>query len=254
MKETLQRSQGVEVRVVEYEDDDIIELVNNGKAALVTTCVNADRRQKVALVDFRADLSVKIGEGDPEHNITGLGFNRKTETIQKDGQSVEVYAETEGQQIGRFVDALADGSFAPSDFTLIGQDDKAKTACAIAYLQKLASQLGPYTLDVNRPERAPSTGLVPKWCMNAATQIVNGEAKKTTVKDCVEMFTAGYTSPEGVAIDPVPFVPFDVKAHKNATPEEKEAVRTANIKNLAKAIHAADRQKQTKLQAQNEFA
>jgi len=253
METTLQRSQGVDVRVREYTAQEVADLCNNGKAADVARCVNADRRQKVALVEFRSDLSEKINS---------LGFSRLTTTEQKDGQAVEVPAETEGKHIQRFADALSSGSFTPNDFTLIGQDDKAKEACAMAYLQKLAFTCGDqkdesgnpcYVLDITRPERAPSTGLVPKWATAAATKIINGESK-TTVKSCIEMFTTGYTAPEGVTVDPIPFAPFDTKAPKGASPEEKQAVLAQNIKNLAKAIHAADRNKQQKLQAQNEFA
>jgi hypothetical protein len=239
MKETLQNSQRVSARVTEYEDADIIDLVNKGKVGLITPCVNADRRQKVALVDFRSDLLDKI---------VALGFVRETETEMKDGQAVEVPKNTEGQDVRKFTDALVAGTFCPNGFTLVGHDEDAKEACALAYLQSLASQLGPYVLDVNRPERQPGTGLLPKWAKDGAANIIANKNQQAWV----EKLTNGFTSPEGIAIDPIPFQSFVDKADKSASPEEKQAMLERNVKHLAAALVAYDKQKRAK--TASEFA
>ena len=75
MKVNLVSSQRVKVRVMEYEDADILAAVQAGKVAELTTAVNADRRQKVALVDFRADLSDLIEKA---------GFPAKVKTVTKE--------------------------------------------------------------------------------------------------------------------------------------------------------------------------
>ena len=60
-KLNLASSQRVKVRVLEYTADEVLALANNPTTlALITIGVNDDRRQKVALVDFRADLSEKL--------------------------------------------------------------------------------------------------------------------------------------------------------------------------------------------------
>lgn len=243
MKSQLASSQRVKVRVIEYEDSDIAALVAAGKISELTTAINADRRQKVALVDFRADLSDKI---------EALGFKRKTETVTKDGKSEEQPAETEGDQIGRFVDALATGTFPVTDFTLPSGDDKVKETAALAYLQKLAFTCGDkkdvdgnpcYELDVNRPvSTSAGKNLIPKWAMEAATNIIkNGSQAKW-----VGNFTNGYTSASGVAIDPIAFDSFVAVAPDGSTPEAIQAVLDQNIKNLAKAIKAVRAQEDAK--------
>ena len=249
MENTLQSiNQGVDVRVLEYTPQEITDLCNNGKAGDVARCVNADRRQKVALVQFRDDLSDVIEK---------LGYARKVTTIQKDGKAVEVPDETEGKHISRFVDALATGNFTPADFTLIGQDDKAKEACATAYLQKLAFTCGDekdeqgnscYKLDIARPDRQPGTGLLPKWAKDGAANILKG----TNAASWVEKFTNGFTSPEGIAIDPVAFSSFVDVAPAGSTPEVIEQTLQRNIKHLAAALVAYDKQKRAK--SQSEFA
>ena len=242
MKLNLASSQGVKVRVIEYEDADIVSLVNSGKTAEITIATNADRRQKVALVEFRADLSEKI---------TALGFPIKTEDVTKDGQTVSVPSETEGEHIKRFIDALTTGAFSPAGFTLPSGDDKQKETAAYAFLQALAFTCGDkkdsdgnpcYELDVNRPVRVSTGGnLVPKWALEAATKILAGP----NVAGWKSKFAAGFTSPEGITIDPIAVAPFDVAG-------TDEATVTQNRKNLAKALVEYDKQKRAK--TASEFA
>lgn len=243
MKSQLASSQRVKVRVIEYEDSDIAALVAAGKISELTTAINADRRQKVALVDFRADLSEKI---------TALSFARKVEQITKDGKTEETHGETEGDHIGRFVDALALGTLTLPDFTLPSGDDKVKETAALAYLQKLAFTCGDkkdsdgnpcYELDVNRPvSTSAGKNLIPKWAMEAASNIIkNGSQDKW-----VTNFTSGYTSASGVAIDPIVFEDFKQVAPDGSTPEAIQGVLDLNIKNLAKAIKAVRAQEDAK--------
>ena len=242
MKVQLASSQCVKVRVREYEDADVIALVNAGKVTELTTAINADRRQKVALVDFRADLSDKIETG---------GFKRKVTSVMKDGKPEEVYDETEGDHIGRFVDALQAGQYTVDGFVLPSGDDKVKEQAAYGYLQKMAFTCGDkldeegnpcYELDVNRPVRTGGAGLVPKWAMDAANAIINNKSEQKWIGN----FTSGYTSASGVVIDPIPFDSFIQTPAQGATPEQAQEVRERNQKNLAKAIVAVRKQEETK--------
>jgi hypothetical protein len=242
MKLNLASSQGVKARVMEYEDADIVALVQSGRTAEITIATNADRRQKVALVEFRSDLSEKIAS---------LGFPLKVTTVTKDGQAVEVPDETEGEHIGRFIDSLVAGTFTHESITISSGDEKAKTASAYVALQALADTCGDqktpdgfpcYVLDVARPVRAAGAGnLVPKWALEAATKILAG----TNVAAWKSKFASGFTSPEGIAIDPIVAAPFDA-------PGTDEATVTANRKNLAKALQEYDKQKRAK--TASEFA
>ena len=241
MKLNLASSQGVKVRVMEYEDADVAALVAAGKVSELTIAINADRRQKVALVEFRSDVSEKI---------TALGFAAKTETVTKDGQQVEVPAETEGEHIGRFIDALVAGTFTHHTITISSGDEKLKEASAIAALQALANECGDnttpdglpcYVLDVTRPVRVGGSNLLPKWALEAAGKIIaNNNTEAWAAK-----FTTGFTSPEGIDIDPIPFTPFNAEG-------TDEATVTANKKHLARALVDYDKQKRAK--TASEFA
>lgn len=241
MKVQLASSQCVKVRVREYEDADIAKLVQDGKLGEITTAVNADRRQKVALVDFRADLSDKI---------IACGFARKTEPVTKDGKTEEVFAETEGDHIKRFTAALAGNTFQPNGFTLPTGDEKVKDDAAYAFLQKMAFTCGDktdeegnpcYELDINRPARTASgRGILPKWAMDAATNIINNGSEQKWIGN----FTNGYTSASGILIDPIVFESFTQNG--GTTPEEKASVLDRNRKNLAAAIVSVRRQEETK--------
>ena len=243
MKTQLASSQKVKVRVIEYEDRDVLELAQNGKLSELTTAINADRRQKVALVDFRADASEKI---------EALGFKRKTTTVTKDGETDEVPSETEGDHIQRWVDALASGDVSYNDFTLPSGDDKQKELAALAYFQKLAYTCGDkvdsdgnpaYQLDVNRPVRTAGAGnLLPKWALEAAGNIIKNNSQTKWIHN----FTNGYISGSGIAIDPIPFESFVNHAPAHATPEEKEAAHKLNQKHLAAAIIAVRKQEEAK--------
>lgn len=238
---------GVNFRVSEYEDADILALVADPtKLTRVTDAVNADRRQKVALVDARYDLSEKVD---------ALGFKRLTETVTKDGESTTVPSETEGKHIKRFVDALVAGSFTTPGFTLPSGDEKVKENGALAFLQDLAYTCGDktdddgkpvYVLTLDKTARKAGTGLIPKWAMEAATTIIkNGNQAPWLTK-----FTNGYTTNRGIVIDG--FVPADFQQTGGTTPEEKQNVYQSNVKNLAKAIVEVRRQENEKTQV--EFA
>lgn len=244
MKLNLASSQSVKTRIMEYEDSDIVALVNGGKVAEITIAVNADRRQKEALVQFRKDLLGKI---------VALGFVTEKETIVKDGESIEQDKNTEGEEIKRFIDALVTGTFTHPTITISSGDEKAKETSAYAALQALAFECGDektpdglpcYVLDVSRPVRT-STGsnLLPKWALEAATKIMAGGAHR--VAHWKSQFANGFTSPEGIAIDPIPHAPFD-------THGTDEAVVTANRKALARALVDYDKQKRAK--TASEFA
>jgi len=242
MKTQLTVSQKVKVRVIEYEEKDILELAQNGKLSELTVAINADRRQKVALVAFRADASEKI---------EAKGFSRKTTTVTKDGETSEVPSETEGDHIQRWIDALASGSFTEPDFTLPSGDDQVKETAALAHFQKLAFTCGDHTdddgnpaykLDVNRPERTASKGILPKWALEAAGNIIKNNSQAKWIKN----FTEGYTSGSGITIDPIPFESFGAHAPAHATPEEKELVHKTNQKRLASAIVTVRKQEEAK--------
>ena len=223
---------GVKFNVVEFEDTDILSMVTDPtKLARVTDCVNADRRQKIALVDARFDLSEKI---------TAITFSRLTKQITKDNVSVTVPAETEGEHIKRFTDALVKGTFETPGFTLPSGDEKQKETAAYAFLQSIASTCGDktfnnqpaYVLDITKAVRKPGTGLIAKWAMDAAATIIkNGNQAAWVTK-----FTSGYTSPRGIAIPPITFGDFTAVAAHHSTPEQVQAVHETNQKNLAKAI------------------
>jgi hypothetical protein len=234
---------GITFNVIEFEDSDILGFIQDPtKVTRVTDCVNADRRQKVALVEGRSDLSEKIDT---------LGFTRKTKQVTKDGETVTVPAETEGEHIDRFTASLADGSFTTPGFNKPSGDAKTAQKAAEAFLQSIADTCGDkvdaegkpcYVLDITKAIRKPGTGLVPKWAMAGATQIItNGSQQKWA-----EKFTTGYTSGSGVAIDPIAFENFQVVPAHHLPPDEKQAVLHRNTINLAKALIEQRRQEDAK--------
>lgn len=255
MKLNLASSAGVKARVMEYDEADVAALVAAGKIAEITVAINADRRQKVALVEFRAELSERIGNGRAATAelpaITGLGFAIKTTTVKKDNEDVTIPDETEGDHIKRFIAALVDGSFTHQSITISSGDAKAKEASAYVALQAIADQCGDektpdglpcYTLNIDRPVRTGGGGnLLPKWALEAATKILAGP----NVDAWVAKFTNGFTSPEGIVIDPIVFSPFN-------TPGTDEVTIAANKKNLARALVDYDKQKRAK--TASEFA
>ena len=251
MKVNLVSSQRVKVRVMEYEDADILAAVQAGKVAELTTAVNADRRQKVALVDFRADLSDLIEKA---------GFPAKVKTVTKDGKSVEEPDETQGEHIARFRDALAAGTFTLEGFTLptgAAVTEKDKDTASNAFIQTLADQCGDqktedgttyYVLSIDRPEPKARTGKVAQWAIDKATAAFAKGADN--VAKWVAQFNAGFTSPEGIVIDPIPLVL--ETAPTDATAEQTAAITKANITAFAAAIAAYAKQKAAK--SSNEFA
>jgi hypothetical protein len=243
MKTQLASSQRVKVRIKEYEDADIVALVGSGKVEEVTIAVNADRRQKEALVNFRKDLVEKI---------EALGYKRPVESVEKDGKTVETPTNTEGEDIKLFVDGLTTGNITVTGFERPSGDDKVQETAALAFLQTLAFQCGDekdesgnpcYVLDVTRPVSTPGAkGAIPKWAMEAAGNII----KNNSTAKWITNFTNGYTSASGIVIDPIPFESFVQHAHAHATPEEKEALHQSNIKRLAAAIQAVRKQEDAK--------
>jgi hypothetical protein len=241
MKLNLASSQSVKVRIIEYEDADIISLVNGGKTSEITIAVNADRRQKEALVQFRKDLLARI---------INLGFKIEVENVVKDGETIEVPKNTEGAEIGRFIDALTTGELTPDGFTLPSGDDKVKEIAAYAFLQTLALSCGDektpdglpcYVLDVSRPVRtSTSSNLLPKWTLEAATKILAGP----NVASWKAKFANGFTSPKGIVIDPIVVASFD-------SPGNDEATITNNRKALARGLVEYDKQERAK--TANEF-
>jgi len=234
---------GVTFRIVEFEDSDILSLVQDPtKLARVTDCVNADRRQKVALVEARYDLSQKLNND--------YGFKMLMETVKKDGEDVEVPAETEGKHIQRFVDALVDGTASPSGWTKPSGDAKVVENAAYAFLQTIANTCGDkthdgkpcYILDINKAIRKPGVGLLPKYAKDAATNIINNGSQAKWA----EKFTNGYTSGSGIAIDPIAFEAFDVVPPADASPADKQAILDRNIRNLARCIVEVRRQEEAK--------
>jgi hypothetical protein len=251
MKSTLQSSSGVKVRVLEYDEADIVRLVGEGKVAELTVAINADRRQKVALVEFRADLSTLIGDGNEETKVVGLGFSPKTKSVVRDGETIEAPGETNGEHIDRFVSALQNGEFSPPGFALPSGDDKAKETAAYTYLQSLAFKCGDakddegnacYILDITRTPRTGSGGLIPKWANDAATNIFNNKSQHAWH----EKLTNGFTNQRGVVIDPIPHDDFLSTPDHHATPEVKEQHHKNNVKKLAKALMAYDKQEKAK--------
>ena len=242
---------GVTFSVVEFEEADIVSLIQDPtKLSRITDCVNADRRQKVALVDARFDLSESL------KSLTPSGFARKTEQVKKDNELVDVPAETESQHIKRFIDGLVTGSFTTDGFHLPSGDDKVKEAAAYHFLQSLAAKCGDkehdgkaaYVLNLDKAARQAGSGLVPKWAMDGAAQIIaNGSQEKWAAK-----FTTGYTSGSGVAITPFPFEDFSVVAAHNATADEKAAVHETNKKRLAKCL--VEQRRQENAARSGEFA
>jgi butyrate kinase len=84
--------------------------------------------------------------------------------------------------------------------------------------------------------------------MEAAATIITNKNQQAWV----DKFTTGYTTNRGILIDPIVFESFVEKAHKQATPEEREAVHALNVKHLAKAITEVRKQENEKMQP--EFA
>ena len=243
-KLNLASSQRVKVRVLEYTNEEILALANNPTTlGLITTGVNDDRRQKVALVDFRADLSEKL---------EALQFKRTTKTVIKDGKEESAYDETEGEHIGRFIVALSDGTFTPSGFTYNSTaDDKQKTNAALAYLQTIANECGDnktddglacYKLDIARQVRERKGPGIPKWAQEQATEVynLNGGVK------AAHLFRTGFTNPAGIVIDPFPFEDFTEHVHAHATPEERETHRKTMIVRLARAFQEVEAQVRAK--------
>jgi preprotein translocase subunit YajC len=228
---------GVTFPVNEFEDADVLLLVQEPtKLTRITDCMNADRRQKKALVEARYDLASRIASGDEEAKIVGLGFLRKMETVKKDDVEVEIPAETEVEFFKRFIDALVTGEFAPDGFSLPSGDNKVKEKAALAFLQTLASERT-YTLDLEQTVRKGGSGLIPKWAMETAKNIIAANlAEKSRNKHL-----AGYTNGSGYVIAPIVCDELQ-HAPSHATADEKEKVHQANIKAVAKWCHAAQKQ------------
>jgi hypothetical protein len=262
---------GVTFKVVEWEDTDILGMIQDPKLLQrVTDCVNADRRQKVALVAGRYDLSVLIGAGtEPDGSpiegleVKPLGFARTTKTASKNNETVYLWKETENEHINRFVDALVDGSVTPPGWTMPSGDNKVKETHAIKFLQTLADTCGDdkftgttedaeglktsvtdavcYILDITKEPRKGGTGLIPKWAMDTADLIINANlAEKSRAKHM-----AGYTNSTGITIDPIVCGELRTPEHHH-TPEEKEQVHQSNRKTIAKWCYAARAQENEK--------
>jgi hypothetical protein len=229
---------GVTFNVVEFEDSDILSLISDpAKLARITDCVNADRRQKIALVDARYDLSEKLAKE--------YGFARKTKDVSVDGTTTQVHDETEGAHIKRFTDAIADGSHEVSGFTPPSGDAKVKENAALVFLQSVADACGVYTLNLDKAVRKAGTGLIPKWALEAASTIIkNGNQAAWVAK-----FASGYTNNKGIVIDPIVHGDFQQVA-TSGTAEAIEAVNQSNVKNLAKAITEVRRQENEKTQVE----
>ncbi|MDE2097272.1 MAG: hypothetical protein KGL39_08525 [Patescibacteria group bacterium] len=268
---------GVTFNVVEFEPADILAASQNPESlARIVECVNADRRQKVALVDARYDLSQRVGQNDLDgkpFDPPGLGFQRKTKGT---GDDV-AWDQTENDHIKAFVDAVASGAFTVPDLTLPAGDMETREKAVWAYLQTLADKLGDsiindgqvkgtsvisetgasvpdgttcYVLDLARAVRKSGQGpAIPKYALEAADTIIkNGSQEKW-----YNNFTHGYTAASGIIIDAFSVTDFRHHAPHHATADEKEAVHQANRKALARAIHTARTQENEKTVKQ-EFA
>jgi len=239
-------------RVKEYET--IAEIVKDaGSETAVVEAVNKYLRQKSALVAGRDDLAGLIEET--------YAFKPILKTIKKDGKDVEVWDETEGKYIERFIASVVSGKFTAKGLTLTGNDEQ-KEAAIYAELQKLADKCGDvdkdgkplsepaaYVLDIRTPERSSKPKKLPQYAIDGATNIINNKAEAKWVK----RWTEGYTNSNSVKIDPLSFDSFVAKAPANATPEQVETVRQQNIKNLAAAI-VADREQVLAKTAKQEYA
>lgn len=272
---------GITFKVVEFQDSDVLEMVKDAaKLARITDCANADRRQKVALVDARFDLAQLIGTGtEPDgtviEGVTGtLGFKREVKSITKNNETVYAWDETENDFINRFVDALVDESFTVEGYTNPTGDTKVKDTHARKFLQSLADRCGDqkftgvastpdgegttsvtdaicYVLDITKTERKSTGPGIPKWALETADIIISkGLAEQSRNKHL-----AGYTSASGITIDPIVCGELQV-AHGHHTPEEKEAVHQTNRKTVARWCAEARRQENEKRtrDAAQEFA
>lgn len=255
---------GIKFNVVEFEDADTVVLVNDaGKVSRVTDCLNADRRQKIALVDARAWLSALIGDGytpegeDTWPEIKGLGFSRAVIGQKGTGDEKVDILETEKTHIDRFVAALASGQFTPDGFTITGSTDEAKEASATAFLQSLANKCGDkefeghrcFILNLDQAVRKAGGGLIPKGAMETAENIFKIEDKgkrKERLEHWDSQFTNGYKSAKGVQIDPIVHDSFLEKVAKDSTPEQKEQHHQLMVRRLAKCIHQARTQERQK--------
>lgn len=249
--------------VSEFEPSDVLTFVQDpDKLLRVVDCVNADRRQKVALVDFRADLADKLGINDENGKaISGALGLLQREAKKGKGADSMVWAETDADFIERVEKAVLAGTVTPTGFTLPTGSNEIREAAVDAWLQNIASSLGDvtddkpvldatgtpvYVLDINKTVRTSKGPAIPKWALDAADTIIkNGTQASWTAK-----FTSGYTSGTGIAIEPFPFQPFTTTAPDGSTPEVVQEVATTNRKNLAKAIAAARAQENDKRQAE----
>lgn len=236
---------GVTFPYLGYEPDDVLTLTQEpAKLSRITEILNLWLGNKTVSVDATDSLA---------EAIENLGFVRKTETVEKDGEQVEVPTEehdTNGKFIGCATDALVTGEWTPSGFTLPSGDENHKRKAALAYLQSLANTCGTSEHDgqkcfvpsLERTARKGGLGILPKWALAGATQIINNGSQAKWH----EKFTSGYTSASGVAIDPIEHDDFQVKAAHNASADEKEATHQQNVKRLAKCLVEQRRQEEAK--------
>jgi hypothetical protein len=242
---------GVTFPIANLEDSDVLLAIQEpAKLTRITDVLNMYLGNKTVSVEASSDLADKI---------ESAGFKRETETTIKDGESVELPTErhsTLGKFIQSALDALVAGTWRPEGFTLPSGDDKQKEKGALAFLQTYADACGNSSLDgkgcylptLEKTTRTGSGGLIPKWAMDGARQIIaNGSQAKWA-----EKFTNGYTSGSGVAIDPIAFEDFQVVPDANASATNKQAVLDTNVKRLAKCL--VEQRSQENAKRAQEFA
>lgn len=255
-------AEAITARVKEFELPDLLEMLKDPeKANRVLDAVNDDRRQKRALVDFRADLADKLATNSPntDDNSAAEGSLKLLERniTKRDDKGNPTRWETDSDFIERVQQALMHGHITAPDLTVTGSNEL-KEKAVDTWLQNIANSLpgdakhddgkGCYVLDLNRAVRTGGKGPgVPKWALDTADQaFAKGHEHVTKLHG---MFMNGYTAGSGVVIDPFPFTDFRVVAPHDATPEAKQAVHESNRKALARAIATARQQEDEKRQS-----
>ncbi len=224
--------------------DTVKEALDHCKGNEVTLVDTLNRygRQKDSLVEARTFLADQLEDT--------LGFKMKMDTVTENGESVEVPAETEKEFINRFVKEVATGEFKAPKVTLKSTDPKGRAVEVWNFLQGIIDAHGPFPFDLNAAERAVTVRKPTKTALAAAQTIINNKAEAKGEKN----WTNGYDHPAGFRIDPFAFKPFRTPVPAKATPEEAQAVRDTNLKNLAFAIMADLEQEREKTPTNKRFA
>ena len=202
---------------------ELLAHVNGDESKIVEVCSNYGQ-QKDALVEGREFLSTKI--------VELYKFPRLTVTEKVDGADVQVDDDTDNDHIKRFIAAVAQGT-ANTDL-VTGTTVEARQVEIATLLQSVINAHGPFTMNLNAAQRVGKPKEPADYALKAAAGIIAAKGEQTWVT----RFTKGHAG-----VPPTPFDSFVNKPAKGATAEETEAVNKANVRALAFAIMAREKEK-----------